>query len=78
MDTEIKDVIDAKRKDDGEQGLSETIDQTEIPSTDFEGHGVLLVARETVRDEMPLCLGLGDSGNRVSNNSQLHRAVLCD
>jgi hypothetical protein len=34
-------------------------------STDFEGHGVLIVAKDTVKDHMPLCLGLGPSRNKA-------------
>ena len=30
----------------------------------FEGHGVLIVAKETVGDDVPLCLGIGESGNQ--------------
>ena len=32
---------------------------------DFEGHGVLIVARETVNDAVPLCMALGNSGNAI-------------
>jgi hypothetical protein len=32
---------------------------------DFEGHGVLIVARETANDAVPLCMALGDSSNEV-------------
>lgn len=31
----------------------------------FEGHGVLIVAKETAGDDVPLCLGLGMSGNKA-------------
>jgi hypothetical protein len=30
----------------------------------FEGHGVMIVAKETVGDDVPLCLGIGESGNQ--------------
>jgi hypothetical protein len=33
-------------------------------NTEFEGHGVLIVAQDTV-DSTPLCLGLGPSGYQV-------------
>jgi hypothetical protein len=33
--------------------------------TIFEGEGILIVAKETVKDEQPLCLGLGPSKNKV-------------
>ena len=32
---------------------------------DFEGHGVMIVAKHTVQDPVPRCLGLGDTGNVV-------------
>lgn len=32
---------------------------------EFEGHGVLVVAKDTLADETPLCLGLGDTGNQL-------------
>jgi hypothetical protein len=32
---------------------------------DFEGHGVLIVAKDTVSDPDPLCLAIGPSGNKV-------------
>ena len=43
--------------------------RNESPAFDssFEGHGVLIVARETVYDKIPLCLGLGESKNKVSS-----------
>ena len=31
----------------------------------FVGHGVMIVAKETVNDKVPLCLGLGPSANQV-------------
>jgi hypothetical protein len=31
----------------------------------FEGHGVLIVAKNTTKDETPLCLGIGETGNRL-------------
>ena len=30
---------------------------------EFEGHGVLIVAKATVSSPMPLCMGLGPTGN---------------
>ena len=35
------------------------------PPTEFEGHGVLIVAKETAQDGIPLCLGIGPEGNKV-------------
>ena len=31
----------------------------------FEGHGVLIVAKNTVNDSVPLCLALGETGNAI-------------
>lgn len=33
--------------------------------TSFEGHGTLIVAKDTISDHSPLCLSLGNDGNRV-------------
>ncbi len=33
--------------------------------TEFEGIGALIVAKETVNSTIPLCLGLGQEGNKV-------------
>lgn len=32
---------------------------------EFEGHGVLIVAKETVNDKTPLCLAIGARGNKI-------------
>ena len=69
VDPHIKDIIDIKRakeeanfekKRNGEP-------ETERDGVDlsFEGQGVLIVAKETIHDDMPLCLGLGDARNKV-------------
>lgn len=31
----------------------------------FVGHGVMIVAKETANDSVPLCLGLGPAANQV-------------
>jgi len=31
----------------------------------FAGHGVLIVAKETLHDKVPLCLGLGPEHNKL-------------
>jgi hypothetical protein len=33
--------------------------------TSFEGHGVLIVAKGTMYDHDPLCMGIGPEGNKV-------------
>ncbi|GKY92373.1 hypothetical protein MPSEU_000208200 [Mayamaea pseudoterrestris] len=42
----------------------------------FAGHGVLIVAKETVNDAVPLCLGLGSTGNRPKLVPCFHDAVI--
>lgn len=37
----------------------------EMRNIEFAGHGVLIVAKDTVSDAEPLCLALGDSGNKI-------------
>jgi hypothetical protein len=32
---------------------------------DFEGYGVLIVAKDTAYDPVPLCLSIGPSGNKI-------------
>lgn len=78
----IKDHID-KRRDYDEARFKkeeEMLKQMELNKTkgeevaslpleewEFQGEGVLIVAKETVGDEVPLCLGLGPmTGNKVS------------
>lgn len=40
-------------------------DAFRLKSLDFEGHGVLVVAKDTVSDPVPLCLAIGSTGNKV-------------
>ncbi|KAL7434602.1 hypothetical protein ACHAXM_004281 [Skeletonema potamos] len=78
----VKDYIDKRRKKEEERFLREEVlakeieanktagvDVTEklpLESWEFQGEGVMLVARETVLDDVPLCLGLkADGANRV-------------
>jgi hypothetical protein len=59
----VKDIIDRWRD---KRELITNIGGTEkLNRLDFEGHGVLIVAKETVNDTVPLCLGLGNSGNTL-------------
>lgn len=68
VDSKIKDVLDMKRN-----GTFEKDFVTPEPGEDeplglnhtFAGHGVLIVAKSTVNDKVPLCLGLGPSANQV-------------
>jgi len=67
VDPEIKDVLDAKRAKEEEIYKSMTSDEIKPIELNlsFEGHGVLIVAKDTVSDDTPLCLGLGQKGNEV-------------
>lgn len=63
----MKDIIDnwrAKRTRAIQSG-AKVEDVARGKSINFEGHGVLIVANETAYDPMPLCLGLGPTGNQV-------------
>ena len=63
VDADIKGHIDALRH---RQELELTGQQAkEESTTEFEGHGILIVAKETVKDHMPLCLGIGSSRNKA-------------
>ena len=64
MDSNIKDILDERRKEEQEElmGLREPSRKSAM---DFEGHGVLIVAKATVSDSTPLCLGLGSTYNKV-------------
>lgn len=69
VDSEIKDVIDSLRQK--EQILLTSKDNTEVnttlPAADLrlDGHGALLVAKDTINSSMPLCMGLGEAQNKV-------------
>eukprot|EP00521_Asterionellopsis_glacialis_P007979 CAMPEP_0195281832 /NCGR_PEP_ID=MMETSP0707-20130614/976_1 /TAXON_ID=33640 /ORGANISM="Asterionellopsis glacialis, Strain CCMP134" /LENGTH=357 /DNA_ID=CAMNT_0040340755 /DNA_START=182 /DNA_END=1255 /DNA_ORIENTATION=- len=71
VDATIKDVIDFRRAKEEENlkqlNESDILDHEEMPSFDhsFDGHGVLIVAKETIEDDMPLCIGLGESKNLI-------------
>jgi len=71
VDTNIKDVIDIKRARE-EKYIVENAENSfdiKLPpnpvDTTFEGEGVLIVAKETLSEEEPLCLGLGETKNKV-------------
>ena len=68
----VKDIIDAWRArrdlaaqqiaaNGSESGSDQALHHMHV---DFAGHGVLIVAKETVNDAVPLCLGLGPTGNK--------------
>jgi hypothetical protein len=60
---QVKEIIDrwrAKREEHLRSGST-----PRRVGVDFEGHGVLLVAKDTIADDTPLCLGLGETGNNL-------------
>jgi hypothetical protein len=64
IDSDIKDYLDDLRSRQEAQLVSRV--EPPKPGTDFEGHGALIVAKETVSPgHMPLCLGLGPTRNKV-------------
>ncbi len=70
-DSELKDILDVKRAQE-EAKIRDIAagNYTEQPSTvdtSFEGYGSLIVAKETIHDHNPLCLGLGSKGNKVGS-----------
>ena len=72
VDVQMKDIIDIKRKRDDEF-LKAHPDLHSLPNKDkvnygaleFDNMGVLFVAKSTLYEAMPLCLGLGPTGNKV-------------
>ena len=73
---EINGYIDERRQEEEERFAREakTIEDQKkdgkevslpLEEYEFQGEGVLIVAKETVQDKEPLCLGLASSGNRV-------------
>lgn len=77
IDSQIKDVIDLMRqKQEDRIRRQDLIQHGQVDShpddlatpeldTSFEGHGVLIVAKQTLDSDKPLCLGLGPSKNEV-------------
>lgn len=73
----VKDYIDKRREKEEERLHREAElmkeykkNGTEVPELpleewEFQGEGVLIVAKETINDEVPLCMGLADTGNQV-------------
>lgn len=65
----------AKREEAIQSGQAKVADIVKAQSIDFEGNGVLIVAKETVNDTTPLCLGLGESGNAMLLTPCFHKWV---
>jgi hypothetical protein len=65
----LKVILDDKRAEEEEEFCDIAAgNHTKKPSlidTSFEGHGTLIVAKGTMYDHNPLCLGLGERGNKV-------------
>ena len=69
-DSKVKDIVDAWRAKREASMLAYLQDSSKEPEPrshgmDFEGQGVLIVAKETVNHETPLCMALGESGNQI-------------
>lgn len=79
-DSELKDILDLKRTQEEEKfrdiALGNYTEQPTFVDTHFEGYGSLIVAKETIHDHNPLCLGLGPHGNKVRLDSCFHNQVL--
>lgn len=70
VDSKIKDVIDTLRMKEEFELVSLNITEPRPDSHSrvnlrLDGHGTLLVAKATVNSSMPLCLGLGETQNKV-------------
>ena len=73
----IKDYIDLRRKKEEERlnresdmmkemkEKNETEPNLPLEEWEFQGEGVMIVAKETIRDTMPLCMGLDEDSNQV-------------
>ena len=61
---QFQDKVDPRVKDAIESVLR---NENNALDTSFEGHGVLIVAKKTVHDNIPLCLGLGEDMLQVRN-----------
>ena len=68
VDTKVKDIIDewrVKRAHAIEHEGRDPGAAFSMNHINFEGHGVLIVAKDTVSDPEPLCLAIGPSGNKI-------------
>lgn len=78
VDTNVKDVIDSWRMKRAHAIEHEQVDPGaafQMRKMEFEGHGVLIVAKDTVGDETPLCLTIGETGNKVELLPCFHKSV---
>lgn len=74
VEPKVKDYIDARRQKEEDRFKREAELIKESNGTDaslpleeweFQGEGVLLVAKETIHNNVPLCMGLAANGNAV-------------
>jgi hypothetical protein len=69
VDPQVKNVVDTLRRNEEllltTLGADKPIPRNEKVNMKFEGQGVLLVAKTTVNETEPLCLGLGEVQNKV-------------
>ena len=69
MDNELKDILDMKRSqeedDYRDKAIGNFTERESTVNTKFQGHGALIVVKETVNDRNPLCIGLEEKGNRM-------------
>ena len=76
----MKDILDIKRREEEEKfrdiAAGTYTEKVSTIKTSFEGLGTLIVAKETIHDYDPLCLGLGNSGNKVKLVPCFHPQVL--
>lgn len=68
-DSKVKDAIDDFREQEELELVSKGVtDPGPLPAKvnlSLDGHGALIVAKETVNSKNPLCLGLGETRNKV-------------
>lgn len=80
-DSRIKDVLDMKRNGTLElvnPDPDETSGDARLGlNQSFAGHGVMIVAKETANDKVPLCLGLGPSANQVRSSYYCTITLYC-
>ena len=69
VDPQVKNVVDTLRRNEEliltTLGADKPIPRSEKVNMKFENHGILLVAKATVNETEPLCLGLGEKQNMV-------------
>ena len=52
-------------REKSEDGTADAAVELPLEEWEFQGEGVMIVAKETVNDTVPLCMGLGEEGNKV-------------